>query len=795
MSSLQYHQRATLEPVYRRVEILEQFTISLRRAYEELNKQFESIHPTLRLHAPEKAPPFHLVRRVWRPSESDLGLRPYFAYAFFNRESFTPDDLDKIRLLLYSQTDEPTADFQAFLDEWQRQRYRPQAVDGAIRWLTSPKDHKPASVEEFHHWLLMLYSHTQLRGGIQGTLLEYFDAKFHMMPAVYVHTLNEESSNTEGLPKLSLVPLDESHGFSGSVVDQLPLEGGLGAAGSSATRFFLDILDTWFRYGPCDRQEKVMSDRIGLHMLWIPVFDFYSNHGTPAGMFQGWIFKFLGPLQDAVALSREGLEGLRTYADSCRVALPLLSDRLYEQAMREVSSQEVVDGDPTETLCKHIHHLEGWAATRLEHEDWAEERPGRAARPLKPRTEGLDVSLRMTRFDDPRLWGETDRPAGPALTLRLVPLDNAEFSSPCGYEFIEKYQDRVAARIRELYRQFRLSDLRVRRAEEAEAQRVKGDLVATFAHTFGKVGDAIDASLAQQSPQSIVKQLRGRLNAAAGLGSSASAQDILRSLSKELEPLATADSNPGVSLFRSFFLPQVAGFYERVLLLDRLRGTASVPSPQPIPIAALVDDVIRGRLLDVACHLQAGNVNETYLRLARGRSVSDLREIRGGGLILFDDSSSGFSTFLPTAQDDGIADLLHECWKTVFFELLINTLEGDGIAATAGGPPITLSCRSDIGRSEGIVRLENMISLDSTRRVAGKTDDGWELLEIRRPTAEQGTRGWGQYGVKFILEQVLRCGTLRASRQPEAYASNGCLLARFDIVLAPRWWCQEGGPA
>lgn len=783
MSTLHYHQRATLEPVYRRVEILEQFTISLRRAYEELVRRLNDLEAPLEPYTKIEDARFHFVRRMWRRLKTDPTPHPYFAYAYFNQSSF---DAALIRRSLYESDDSPG--FQAFLDQWREVDHPPQAALRAIHWLRSRHDPgEPGYGEELHHSLLMLYSRTAIAGGIQDTLLSHFRTSTprQALRPIYVRTLDKASANGSELPKLQICPLGDS--LVVEEIDQLPLSG-LGGPTSPATLFFLNRLDPWFRHGPTGCIPG-RTERINLQMLWIPLFDFYAEDGAASGMFLGWAFQFLGPQKAVFLEQEEHRKVLRTYAEICQVALPLLSDRLYEQAMREVASQDVVAGDPTETLCKHIHFLEGWATARLDHESWAQERPGRTARPIGTGAEnGFDVSLRMTRFDDPRLWGETDRPTGPGPTLRLTPLDRAEFSPPPDGAIADKYQDKVAARIRELYRHFRLTDLRVRRAEEAEAQRIKGDLVATFAHTFGKVGDAIAASLSLQSSQSLVKRLRGRLTAAAELSSIGSTRDVLLSLSNELEPLATADSNPGVNLFRNFFLPQVAGFYERVLLLDRLRGTTSTPSLQRLSIVELVDDVIRGRLLDVARHLQAGNVDETYKRLANGRPVSDLRTISGGGLVSFHEDSAAFFAFLPVAQDDGLAGLLLECWKTVFFELLINALEGDGLTAAAGAPAITLSCRNDTAGGEGIVRLENTIALDSTRRVAGRTADGWDLLEIRRPTAEQGTRGWGQYGVKFILEQVLRSGTLRASRQPVEEARNGRVLARFDVILWPGWW-------
>ncbi len=466
---LQAHQKSTLNPIYRRVEIMEEFTHSVRRSYEELEKKLQGTG--FKLKELDKSP-FQFISRAWPPDQDEPA---FFYYRYFNCRSFDddPSALSKVRGALYENM-KLTAGFEAYLGSIDSDS---AAVKKARSWLAE-EGQSSSNGAELHHHLLVLFCNTPVFGLIPGTLLEIMtkaassaDCGASIPMSYYVKTVSPFRGASQ-YPSLSITPLTREGPGKERLEEQKPIHENEAA---SARDFFLEGPDSWFRYGP-----TADAGLIGIHMLWLPVFGFYGKGGLPGGFFRGWIFQFLGERWQG-RLSNEYLASLAKYAGICHLSLPLLSGRLFEQALREVQSEDLVERDALRTLCEYIHRVGGWAKPSVEKNPvWLV--PGGKVFHVD-RAGAVEVSLESGPLDE--LWRWTQAAKGDVtdrVAIRLVPR-SGEFWEPPE----EDYWALVAAEVRELYLHFSLMAKRINSAEEARLAKLETSREVALAHTYKRV--------------------------------------------------------------------------------------------------------------------------------------------------------------------------------------------------------------------------------------------------------------------------------------------------------------------
>ncbi len=610
---------ASLDPVYRRVEVMREFSDAVHAAFTTLKATLAHIG-IADIKSPR--PTFHLVRRVW-PQDRDAAAS--FAYSFYAPEALDPDSdvAGKLIERIFQDLDQKLhPPFSTYLD-WMREKRNVQAVRQAIKWFeaerTRAQFHEWFEAERTRaqsqggggeetlrrnlvHYLLLLFSRTPIDGGIATTLLkEEYRPKgpkdLATLPIMYVETYRGTSSEGGALPPLRVVPL------SGSDENGKPFKTEQDSV-SDLPDFFLDIMDPWFREGtlpdpkPGERRVSLSASREGLHMLWLPVFDFVRGDRN-AGFFLGWAFQQLW--QDAsgsndLTETPEVLRAMREYAVACRQPFALLSSRLSEQGLREVLAQDpsrdtdAVKG-AVDSLKRHLYLVQAWdpvdepGACTPEAGDWCVDGDGR-----------LKVSLGPGRFDDQELfWRESLKHRPPTIVLRPR---EGEFSRPHDDDATECY-GQIARWVRVIFSFFQQTLLRLEHARVAEAHRVKGDLVATFSHSFGKVADSAAQALQVSSPAEIVQRVQRILNGALE-DLPKNSREQIRRIVQELEPLSTIATNPGVHLFTAYLKPQIEQLYNSVALVERVRDPKKLRQGEPVLLRRLVDDVVRNLLLDVA---------------------------------------------------------------------------------------------------------------------------------------------------------------------------------------------------
>ena len=431
----------SLEPVYQRSLALREYTESLALAFTNW------VRPE---HSQEAVPEFRHVRRVWHHKDD-----PAYAYAYFR----LPDSGSKewqerfeeqVSALAHKAFDSggPKPELSSYINWVVDRQGHLRAVETAGKWLRDQtSDSVKYQLPRFHHHLLMLYSRTPVTGGIPGTLTGMLSATKGQ--AFLVTTKPEGSNDAPDLPKLDVLRFPEVTNFVG--VNQEPVVAP--AKGSTEqTRFFLNVLDPWFREGIVSdpNPEDGTLDRSGITMLWIPIFDFHHKDEV-AGWFQGWIFQVL-PNDRGVLLQK--------YVKTCRQPLGLLASRLADQALREAMNQPLAkDGKPLSSVKQTIHLLGGWR----ENDPTQTLNPGTTFE-YDSDSSTLTIWLRQTEFDEGSSASTPTRTTSPSVTHLVLSHTGDEFLAPEEASEAECF-GRLAARIRDLFREFELDHERLRAAE------------------------------------------------------------------------------------------------------------------------------------------------------------------------------------------------------------------------------------------------------------------------------------------------------------------------------------------
>ena len=310
-----------------------------------------------------------------------------------------------------------------------------------------------------------------------------------------------------------------------------------------------------------------------------------------------------------------------------------------------------------------------------------------------------------------------------------------------------------------------------------EAAQTRGDLAATFSHSFAKVGAAISQGLTMSDPRQIIRALGGDLRYVdMSDASHAAVQEKVKQGEKEAGELLEIRS-----LYDHYLFRQISSFYDDTLLMARLQGVRLQPDPaHAIDFRAFVGRTFEDLVKPVARRLETNNLTETMKMDPK----------------LDRDQLAGVRLVPPCLQGTAARDinkLLERLWETVVFEVCLNALEYKAWKER-NDACITASWRRlDPGRVRIVFKYPVCVQvIPSSAPLVEENGEGWVLVPTVRPGAEHGTHGWGRYGIKLTVERFLRAGGVSFFVQPVKGRGDGQTWGLCCIDVDSPWWRLEG---
>jgi len=747
---------------------------------------------------------FQLIRRAWEECDTTSKDNRRRCNAWFNFTYFPIKNFSNA----YGIADSIRSDS----DVWRRffgyltspSRQKISAIRTSVRWVVrNVLDPKNISQnDEFpkllHHHLLQLFTRFPVDGLIPKTLYDLHKKlidKRGKTRGYLVETIPERKATD--LPSLAIWQILES----GNPIPTQPTKQSPLGIDNDFQTLFVFFLDRLFRernFDPSTYKETTVTNTGSLEkrrdrMLWLPIYDEYTSNGF-RGCFQGWLFMFLPPVHKEESSSRiAGSNDFREFVRHCLPLTNILSKDLYLAATREVLRQDLKSNEQcSDFLCERLHLMEGWSAanalTDKAVEIGANQTILTAIRDSLGGSEGsgskeqeqpkyyyydkdgakLYIDLEVSRLD-----------AGTEVSLEEIREEPRILELKFGPDFVlqdidEEYIVKVVVRLRSLYSRLK-SNKKALRSYELQ---LGTDLAATFSHTYIKIGETVKDLLDSFNED---RRYTDLLN----IVSDANSLDELTTeiFSKIGQYKKEAVVNP-IRENYSYFFKSLKTFYDSMTVADRVPKL--IPGEKLLELRAYISSVYEV-FIKIARYLQQRNIAATITELGRQYNGDLFQALVFDGL-------EGIYLREPVANNEKeqeVQRVYTDLRESMFLELFLNAFSNQAIGS--------MDCSLDnrklrVAFDKRLTGLSftNFVSSvsgrkmfkDDANQISGSTftrSSGWNEYEVVRPSQDQGTSGWGMYGIKNSVESLMKLGELHR------YYHQEKRLGAMVINLNPDW--------